>query len=233
MYRVAVVDDDERQASAVAALIDAASNGRFEKAVAISPTNPALFEHLRDLDVLIMDIDLGIEDATGVDVVRELAPVDAQVIYTSGYLEIVPQIYRTQHVGFISKPVDPAMLEEALARACDRLKEQRARAFTVKMGSEVVRLLPQRILYLESDRRRVHIYERGREVCIYAKLGDLEERLPDSFVRCHKSFLVNMAHITEFTRSEIHLVGGTAIPVSQRYATQARERFCEYVARAF
>ena len=45
----------------------------------------------------------------------------------------------------------------------------------------------------------------------------MEERLAESgFVRVHKSYLVNMAHIRRMSYAEVLLDDGTALPVSQR-----------------
>ena len=49
----------------------------------------------------------------------------------------------------------------------------------------------------------------------YAKIGDLEKELQGYFCRIHKGFLVNLAYVDEYSRTEIMLVNGDKLPLSK------------------
>ena len=65
----------------------------------------------------------------------------------------------------------------------------------------------------------------------YGKLSDLLQRLPQRFVQCHKSFVVNMGFIDEFGRTDITLTSGERVPVSQKRRASVREAFFKFVGR--
>ncbi|MBO5281626.1 MAG: LytTR family transcriptional regulator DNA-binding domain-containing protein, partial [Lachnospiraceae bacterium] len=57
---------------------------------------------------------------------------------------------------------------------------------------------------------------------IYAAMKELEKQLGEDFYRCHRGYLVNMAHITEYDNDSIRLSNGERVYLS-------RERYSEFV----
>lgn len=53
-------------------------------------------------------------------------------------------------------------------------------------------------------------------------LGDLK-----GFVQCHRSYLVNLQHISAIARAEIILDDGTRLPVSRRAHKEVNEAFIQ------
>ena len=68
----------------------------------------------------------------------------------------------------------------------------------------------------------------GEEQC-YEKLDNLEQQLPDSFLRCHKSFLVNMDKITGFLPNGIQLSDGTVASVSRTKLKESKQKYFQYI----
>ena len=99
----------------------------------------------------------------------------------------------------------------------------------MRVQNRVVSLSPQKISYIESDRRKVCISLGSEMVETYGSLTELLQRVPASFVQCHKSFLVNMAFVAELGTDDIRLVSGEHIPVSQRRRKATHEVFLAYV----
>ena len=84
------------------------------------------------------------------------------------------------------------------------------------------------VIYLETQLRKTFVKTMGHEGYHRLNLSDLEMFLaPDSFIRCHRSYIVNIDYITEIqpdSHSTFLLImkDGTRIPVSQRYASYFR-----------
>ena len=57
------------------------------------------------------------------------------------------------------------------------------------------------------------------------KLSDMEKLLPEYFLRCHQSYLVNMDRIRKFTLDGIVLIDGRVIPVSRARYTETKDKF--------
>lgn len=78
---------------------------------------------------------------------------------------------------------------------------------------------------MESSRRNLTIYEAGESSRVLMKLSDMEKLLPEYFLRCHQSYLVNMDRIRKFTLDGIVLIDGRVIPVSRARYTETKDKF--------
>lgn len=85
------------------------------------------------------------------------------------------------------------------------------------------------ILYLQSDRRTVKVVCRGgKEYSFLSRLDEVEEKIATaSFIRLHKSFLVNRMAVRALNHAErqVELENGEMLPVSSRYYAEAEEKF--------
>lgn len=234
MYRAVIVDDEREPAERLRRMV---ASSPFAERLEVSVVTPSPEAPLEvgpgSVDLLFMDVRLGRPEGSGIDLVESLLARGgcAQVIYVSGYLEHATDVYRTPHTWFLSKPVEEGALSDALGRAIANLDDARRDALLVRTGPSLVRILPQEILYVESDRRKVRVHCRERVVETYAKMDEVEARLPRQFVRCHKSFLVNMDCISELGSFDLTLSNGETVPISQRRKRSVYDRFVEYVGR--
>jgi DNA-binding LytR/AlgR family response regulator len=77
------------------------------------------------------------------------------------------------------------------------------------------------ILYIESMSDYVRfVLREGDKVITREKIGHLSEKLPDYFIRIHRSFIVNRNLLTSFNREEV-ITGGMELPVSRTYRKEA------------
>ncbi|MEQ8474462.1 MAG: LytTR family DNA-binding domain-containing protein [Marinoscillum sp.] len=72
------------------------------------------------------------------------------------------------------------------------------------------------ILYIESLADYVKIHISDEQIITKEKISDLENQLPESFLRIHRSFLVNKAHITSYNKEEV-LINEKALKISRTY----------------
>ncbi|WP_130863573.1 LytR/AlgR family response regulator transcription factor [Bacilliculturomica massiliensis] len=84
-----------------------------------------------------------------------------------------------------------------------------------KSGVHPVRV--HKICYLEKSGRCVllHLMDGSKHV-FYGRFEDVLPNLSSCFVRCHKSFVVNMEHTEELARYSFSLKTGAVVPVSQK-----------------
>ena len=58
-----------------------------------------------------------------------------------------------------------------------------------------------------------------RNIEVTDALSNIEKRLPDHFLRCHQSYVVNLSYITRIRRFELELTDGTILPVPEKKYT--------------
>jgi DNA-binding LytR/AlgR family response regulator len=228
MHRLFIVEDNLDHAGILQDMVEAHPRARELRIDHAS--SPADLEALladEPVDILVIDIDLGPNEPNGIEVVQRLFPAGSgtQVIYVTGYVEFCVRAYRTDHVYFLAKPVAQSDFNDALDKALANLENLGSSALAVRCGGVVRLVLPSSISYIESDRRKVCIHAGGKDLETYATLSGLAEQLPDSFIQCHKSFLVNMDHIVEFRKDSLVLHSGEIVPISQKKRKATREAF--------
>ncbi|MEZ5071241.1 MAG: LytTR family transcriptional regulator DNA-binding domain-containing protein [Bacteroidales bacterium] len=106
-----------------------------------------------------------------------------------------------------------------------RTKQENRRrgVLIVKSQRRNISLDHQAIRYVESVGNYVRIHvSPGQPVLTKEKLGVLEERLPDSFLRIHRSIVVNRDHVSSFNRETVQL-GDLELPVSRKFKDAAME----------
>lgn len=85
------------------------------------------------------------------------------------------------------------------------------------------------VVYLEAKDRKTYVYSSEFSGTHKSSLQEFEFILPkDSFIRCHRSFIVNVKHIKEI-HPDIHstfilsMDNGERVPVSQSYSSYFRK----------
>lgn len=195
-------------------------------------------------DVLIMDICHEFNPALpktkdrqeGIDCAYELNQryPELQIIYMTEDVKKYSQNIFLKPVnlrGYLTKPVDLVILKKLLEIAKEKQKQNDEKRVTIMCRNHKQIFYLDEILYLESRAHRtmIHTYE-GEEVC-RDKISDLEQRMGDTFVRCHQSFLVNMTYIRRIENESFKLENGEEISISKRRYVETKNRYFAYLNR--
>lgn len=181
------------------------------------------------IDVVFMDIRLN--GANGIDVVSRLFPRGSgtQIVYVTGYDDYHTKVYATQHAGFIVKPITQENVDSALESVLARRDEVCERPILVPVGREAHVVIPRDIVYAEKHLRVLIIHMKYGDVTTYLRIPQLMTMLPDRFVQCHQSFLVNLDYLAKWAHNTLYLSDGTQIPVSQRQRSATRRAVLAYM----
>jgi len=81
------------------------------------------------------------------------------------------------------------------------------------------------IEFFEAREKKIFLSTAKSDSPFYATLDRLAETLPKQFVRCHKSFIVNVYNISRIVYAEnsVCLTSGRAIPFSRSYKSAIKE----------
>ncbi|MER1986557.1 MAG: LytTR family DNA-binding domain-containing protein [Solibacillus sp.] len=100
---------------------------------------------------------------------------------------------------------------------------------TGKQQEDWVPIQVEQISHIESLQKSTWFYKDSSQYKTTVTLKELETRLPDSFIRVHRSYIVNIHFIKKISRDitssfVIYLKDHSEIPVSQSYITELRKR---------
>ena len=181
-------------------------------------------------DILIMDINL--KDGNGIETVGHLQKLhpNLRVIYLTGIINYATAIFETNPAYFLVKPINENHLIDAITKVSKDIEYDKFDSIVVKTnGSEII-LYRRDIVFVESRGRKLVLHMAdGRNNEIYEKMDAMQDLLGYSFVRSHKSFLINMKYIIERTNKEFCLSNGTNLPISKSNLKEAKIKFVSYL----
>lgn len=232
MLRVAVCDDEQLAIEYLVGLLKGTKNigtiSSFsnQEELLVAVNNKELF------DIIFMDIDWK-EEENGILLSRKLFDLcpDTQIIYVTGYNDRFSQhifLEDSNLTGYLVKPVQKELLSRVLERALWKQKTQTDKFTFDQKG--IIRSIPYRdIYYMESRGHNVIIHTITEEVEMYTRLENCKQKLPESFMQCHKSYLVNMDYINYIKKNVIILENRLEVPISRSRYESSRECFFRYM----
>ena len=175
----------------------------------------------RHFDIIFLDIQM--EGRNGMETARALRGADEQavLIFVTAIKEYVFQAFDVGAFHYLIKPVSEPKFAEVFARArreAEKRQKEETPVLFIKGRKRSVTLRQKDIRYIESQSNKVVIHTERDEIEAWQSIQKLEGRLGNSFYRCHRGYLVNMAHITEYSGSMIELDnGGQAYLSKEKY----------------
>lgn len=217
MLRIAICDDSEDDREILKSLLEKCYISADEDVVYefSSGKNAVSFlqKHPGEIDLLFLDIEM--PNLSGMEAAEAIRAFDAsiQLIFVTGYPDYVFDGYRVGAMDYLVKPVKEDRLREVLERI-RTLLGYKSRYYCLKNTEGSYRFYYSDISYFYSDKRKVVLVSKGKEIDFYGKLDALETELDDSFVRIHQRYLVNASHVEKIGHSSV-MVDGRELPVSR------------------
>lgn len=181
------------------------------------------FINTNSANVFILDIDLKSE-SSGLDLASKIREYNknAYIIFSTGHFEYVLAAYKFKTFDYLPKPVTLEKLEQTVLRLLDDMKTDTKNY--IKIGKKFI-INKDSINYIRRDGMQLVFATKEKKYTAYSSFNKIEELLPDNFVRCHKSFIVNVKNITniEFDKNTITLGTAEYCLIGAKY----KEKFME------
>ncbi len=198
-----------------------------------------------DIDILFMDIHL--QSTSGLTLVKELQPLDCQVIFVTAYDQYAIEAFEVEALHYLLKPINRNQLRSAIDRIIDQRKNNQKVSieriltalsetqqnhqripFSVQSGIEFV--LPDEIIYVKGENNySVLHFTTGKKLMVSKTLSSVESILSKyTFLRIHKSYLLNLRHIVRYVKVDggyIVVQGGAQLSVSRTKRSTINELF--------
>lgn len=229
MYHIGICDDGENFCTSMETmLLQWAKVKSLQIDTCVWYTGEGLKEYLRTgnpLDILFLDIELF--KMTGIEVggyIREqLDDMGMQIVYISGKASYARQLFRTQPLDFLVKPISVSQIEDVLERALRVIKRKNEK-FEFRLGKDYYYVPMGEIVYFGSEGRKVKIVTLKETFSFYGRLRETAKGLPEDFIVIHKSYIVNREYIFRYTYEMVELVNGILLTISPANRKQVRER---------
>lgn len=230
-YHIAVCDDSPQDRSYVCTLVNAWAKARdADHAVDVfSSAEQFLFHYAehKAYDILLLDIEMGAMD--GVSLAKKIRQDNesVQIVFITGFADFISEGYEVSALHYLMKPVKQDKLFAVLDRAV-AVMQKTERVVLLPMGGEVLRLPMDRIQYVEAFSHTISVVTETDSLQVKMPISEIEKMLGDSFIRCHRSYLVGLKHIARLSKSEVILDNGKALPLSRGAAATVHKAFISY-----
>ena len=194
------------------------------------------------VDAIFCDINM--PDLNGMDFVKSLASPPL-IVFTTAYSEYAVEGFKVNAVDYLLKPFGLQDFQRAANRLKERKEERGKRnedtsAADISLNSDIlflktdyriVKVSISDIRYVEAMSEYLKVWLEGEQkpIITLLSLKKMEERLPDSFMRIHRSYIINLNKIQEVNKNRIIMDAETYLPIGDLY----KESFQRYLDTKF
>jgi len=193
----------------------------------------ALLAASKEYDIYILEILLpGINGIETAKLLREKQSAQLQaesmIIFITAHKEYMDAAFDVKAFHYLVKPIDEDKFKAVISRAindCRKIKENAESHILIKNGNLYHKVFLSDIFYVESRDKKVIINSVNGAVEYYGRMQEIENILGNTFFRCHRCYIVNMKHITQYNFNTIWVKNGDAIYLAQKRYSQFVNKF--------
>ncbi|WP_026657172.1 LytR/AlgR family response regulator transcription factor [Butyrivibrio sp. AC2005] len=232
ILKVAICDDEMTQRRQLQFIIDKSRPG----------TEVNLFESGEDFlnafrpglyDLIFMDILM--PGMGGIDATGKIRNIDASVpiVFATSSKDHAMEGYKNRVIRYLMKPFDPVEVGEVLELAAQMKGTQGG--VTVRINGKDMTFSFEKICYVEQSSHTLYMHmANGATLQLTGKLDNIEAQTPDdSFLRCHQSYLVNLAHAKCVDRGLqiFKMKDGDTVHIRRESLAEANRMLSEYTMK--
>ena len=205
-------------------------------------------EKINSLKPDLIFLDVQMPGMTGFEVLDEIDH-EPYVIFITAYDQYAIKAFEKNAVDYLLKPLDEERFKQAVRRAIKRKKMEEGDLenllgslrqvnhrgtydshIFVQKSEKLFNLAVEEIIYLEASGDYTIISTKTDQFVSSSGIGKLEELMnPETFIRLHRSTIVNVNHLKEIERHfnggmVVKMQSGKSFPVSRTYAKQIRKK---------
>lgn len=173
------------------------------------------------IDVIMLDINLK-SDKSGLKLAEEIRKInkDSYIIFTTAHLEYAMVAYKFKTFDYLAKPITYDRLEETILRLFDDVNGTPKRY--IKLDNKNTIVDASEVHFIKRDGMKLVFHTSSRDYEIYSSFNKFQERLPDSYKRCHKSCIANTAQIVDVepVSGTITFKDGSSCGIGPKYKSE-------------
>ena len=181
-------------------------------------------------NMIILDYQIS-ENVNGISIAKKLRTYDKDIhiIFLTSHPKVVFSSFEVNTFRFLIKPLNPDKLFKALDDYVKSTEEDDT-VLNIKLSGVTNGAIKMKnIMYLEGMGKYAMIHTDTEKIECRETLADVEKRLlPELFVRCHRSFIVNMRYITAYDYAQALLTDNREVPISKKKYDEFKSAFISY-----
>ena len=228
MLSFVLCDDNPSAIDKLSKMLDSIIISHNLKAqISYTTTNPIeLLQYTKThpTDVLLLDIDLK-SSTSGLQIAEQIREIDKNIyiIFVTGHFEFGMVAYKYKTFDFLQKPLTKERFEETILRLYSDIFGSTAKYIRLDNDKTVIK--ENSIRFIKKEGMKVIFHTDTRDYETYSSFNKISGMLPYNFVRCHKSYIVNLSKITDidFIDNEITFTKNDKCYIGPKYKNNFME----------
>jgi len=175
---------------------------------------------INKLDLLFLDIEM--PNLTGIEI-KDRINGNCKIVFVTNYEQHIYEAFGKNVIAFVKKD-ELYRISNILTKVEQEEKEHKI----VQLGNQLIDI--DSILYAKAEGSYTHIYTMEKDFleCIYL-YRTLKKINSQSFIRVHKSYIINMKYIKKIYSNNVLLINNSRIPLSRLLKKDITEQFYNYI----
>ena len=234
---IAICDDDIVELEKIKSVIEdfILQKQTFHQITFNSFTNgDDLLRHIEKyggFDLLILDII--IPGMNGIELATEIRSknISCKIIFLTSSPEFAVNSYSVDAFYYMLKPFSENELYSLLNKVLFLLEKEKENSIIIKETGKLTRIKFHTIQYVESLKHNIYFHLSSDDVlCCYRNISEFSIilTLNKEFIKCHKSFIVNMNYVTSITNNAFIMCNKAVIPISRQIYHKVKNSYIDY-----
>ena len=219
MLKALIIDDEINQRENLRIILENHCDGISVIGEANNVIKGAALISKEDADVIFLDIQM--PGGTGFDLMENLGTIDAKIVLVTAYDDYMRKAFKFNVFDYIVKPIDISEVKETVIRLKESTTESESNGSKISLpSSNGIRFIEKdQIVCIKAEGSYTTlILKDDQKVVVSRNLKFVESNLGSpSFLRVHRSFIINLNYVEELVKSDggfVKLINNIEVPIA-------------------
>ena len=235
MFRIAVCDDSKHDLQATANMLEELTKYNIKYEVyTFDNGNSLIKEYKNGRDFQLLILDMVMEPINGIDTAKEIRRYDLSVpiLIVTSTTEFALEGYVVNARRYITKPLNKEKFLREVMQIYELYTSEEDQYCIIRNDDGITKLKVDDILYFDSDRHTITAHTLDNTYSFRDTINNVEQQYAQyGFFRVHKSFVVNLKYVVNYSKKAATLINGEIIDVSKTRASSLHDALLDFASK--
>ena len=231
---IAICDDDRNAQERLAELIkDWAADRKVEVGLQYYDSAESFTMSWPEVPSDLVFLDIKMKSMDGVQLAGNIRKKDKNIliVFVTSFRQYSLCGYNVEALNYLIKPVSAAKLLPTLDKAFLIYNSRRNSFFIAAKGKEQCKVFLDDIYCISMSAHYAELFTADTSYTIRKSAKELNEMLPEYFVPCHRSHIVNIFKVERICGNSLVLFNQKGLPLSRNKTKRVKDAFINFQVR--